>query len=65
MWVLGKYFSYFSNKTCCGYSLEVPHKGASNEYPPDRFSWRNKENIRGIVKEDYLDNYWIIFSSSP
>ena len=28
-----KYFSYFSTKTCCVYSLEVPHSGTSNKYP--------------------------------
>ena len=29
---------------CCGYSLEAPHWGASNEYPQHLFSWRNKKN---------------------
>ena len=33
-------FISFSMKTCCGYSLEVPHRGASNEYPHDMFLWR-------------------------
>ena len=42
--VSGKYFSYFSMKTCCGYSLEMPHRGTSNEYPQHMFSWRNKKN---------------------
>ena len=36
------YFSYFSMKTYCGYSLEAPLRGASNEYPQHMFSWRNK-----------------------
>ena len=27
------------------YSLEAPHRGASNEYPQHMFSWRNKKNI--------------------
>ena len=36
------YFSYFSRKTCYGYSLEAPHRGASNEYPQHMFLW--KEN---------------------
>ena len=30
---------------CCGYSLEAPPRGASNEYPQHMFSWRNKKNI--------------------
>ena len=29
--------SYFSTKTCCGYSLEVPQRGNSNEYPQHMF----------------------------
>ena len=40
-----KYFPYFTTNICCGYSLEVPHRGASNEYPQHIFSWRNKKNI--------------------
>ena len=41
------YFSYFSTKTC-GYSLEVPRRGASNEYPQHMFLWRNKKTINLI-----------------
>ena len=33
---------------CCGYSLEVPRQGASNEYPQQMFTCRNKENITWI-----------------
>ena len=29
----------------CRYSLEVPRRGASNEYPQHMFSWRNKTDI--------------------
>ena len=29
----------------CGYSLEAPHRGTSNEYPQHMFSWRNKKDI--------------------
>ena len=28
----------------CGYSLEPPHQGGSNEYPQSMFLSRNKEN---------------------
>ena len=35
--VLGKYFFYSSIKTCCGYPLEAPCQGASNEYPQHIF----------------------------
>ena len=37
------HFSYFHNENiCCGYTLEVPKQGASNEYPQHIFSCRNK-----------------------
>ena len=28
---------------CCGYSLESPQRGDSNEYPQHTFLWRNKQ----------------------
>ena len=28
---------------CCGYSLESPQQGDSNEYPQHMFLWRNKQ----------------------
>ena len=31
------YFSYFCSKHDCGYSLEPPHGGGSNEYPQCMF----------------------------
>ena len=36
---------FFDKNICCGYSLEVPHQGASNEYPQHMFSSRNKKII--------------------
>ena len=41
-------FLFFHESICCGYSLEAPHRGASNEYPQHIFSWRNKKNIMWI-----------------
>ena len=38
-------FLFLHENICCGYSLEAPHRGASNEYPQHMFSWRNKKNI--------------------
>ena len=38
-------FSYFFTKTNCGYSLEVPPRGTSNEYPQHSFMCRNLKNI--------------------
>ena len=41
------YFSYFSikNNICCGYSLEAPRRGASNEYPQHMFYGELEKNI--------------------
>ena len=45
------YFSYFCSKhrlwvfvRTCGYSLEPPRRGGSNEYPQSMFLSRNKKN---------------------
>ena len=29
--ILGRFFLFLHKKICCGYSLEVPHQGTSNE----------------------------------
>ena len=36
-------FPYFSMKTCCGYTLEAPRRGASNVYRQHMFSWKNQK----------------------
>ena len=42
-------FSLFLHKNIYyGYSLEAPHRGASNEYPQYTFSKRNKKNINSF-----------------
>ena len=41
------YFSYFSIKTCCEHSLELPCWGTPNEYP-HLFLWRVKKNFTWI-----------------
>ena len=41
-------FLFLNENICCGYSLEVPQRGASNEYPQHRYSLRNKKNIMWI-----------------
>ena len=39
------FFSYVSAQNIdCGYSLELPHRGSSNEYPQSMFMSGNKEN---------------------
>ena len=41
-------FLFLHENVCCGYSLEAPRRGASNEYPQHMFPWRNKKNIMCI-----------------
>ena len=40
--ILGYFFLFLHKNICCGYSLEVLHQGASNEYPKHVFmaNWR-------------------------
>ena len=38
-------FLLLNENICCGYSLEVPQQGTSNEYPQHMFSSRNKKNV--------------------
>ena len=38
------YFSYFSQNIDCGYSLEPPHWGGSNEYPKSLLLSKNERN---------------------
>ena len=48
-------FLPFHENIYCGYPLEVPHQGASNEYPQHMFSWRNKKKIDLAIP--YLERY--------
>ena len=43
------YFLFLHEKIFCGYSLEVPCRGAFNEYQQHMFSWRNKKNIYLVI----------------
>ena len=40
--ILERFFSYFSIKTCCGYSFKKPHHSTSYEYPQhvSKENWR-------------------------
>ena len=54
--LLGKkfwYFSYFCSKTDCGYSLEPPRRGGSNEYQQSIFLSRNKKNNVYLCKPQF------------
>ena len=37
-------FQFSAQNIDCGYSLELPHRGGSNEYPQSLFLSRNKKN---------------------
>ena len=37
-------FNISARNIDCGYSLEPPHRGGSNEYPQSMFLSRNKKN---------------------
>ena len=39
------FFLFLHENICCGYSLEAPRRGTSDEYPQHMFLWRNKKNI--------------------
>ena len=45
------FFLFLHKNRFCGYSLELPRWGNSNEYPQHMFSWRNKKNI---------NTFWLI-----
>ena len=48
------FFLFLHENIFCGYSLETPRQGASNEYPQHMFSWRNKKTIKPDT-HSYLD----------
>ena len=51
------FFLFLHKNICCGYSLEVPNRGISNEYPQHMFMWRNKKisTIFGLKKVPHLE----------
>ena len=55
--------SVLYKNVCCGYSLESPRWGDSNEYPQHThlFLWRNKQNYPLIITKypSYLFHYWM------
>ena len=55
----------FLNKTRCGYSLEVPQRGTSNEYPHHMFLLRNKKNIDSFWTEFLYSGLIISDNSHP
>ena len=41
-WKVLIFFLFLHKNICCGYLLDAPKWGASNEYPQHMFLWRNK-----------------------
>ena len=65
-------FLFLNKNICCGYSLEAPRRGASNEYPQHMFSSINKKNIMWIPPlicsyGDKLEplSYWVDVQADP
>ena len=55
------FFLFLHENICCGYSLEVPQCGASNEYPQYMLLWRNKKsmNIFWLIKKCLIWSDWL------
>ena len=45
----GNNFLFLLENVCCGYSLEAPWQGASNEYPQYMFLWKKKHNLNNFL----------------
>ena len=52
--ILKFFFVFLLKNIDCGYSLEPPRRGGSNEYPQSMFSSRNKKNNIYPVKPNYI-----------
>ena len=52
------FFLFLEENICCGYSLEVPRRGASNEYPHHTFSSEvSKKSIFGQVNLGWTSGF--------
>ena len=43
--IMGYFFLFLHKNICCGYSLEAPQLGTSNEYPQHTFLYGELEKI--------------------
>ena len=57
------FFLFPRENIYCGYSLEAPQRGTSNEYPQDVFSWGNKKNINILSVEKIVYNGVMVVST--
>ena len=44
MIIKGQFSVVFHKNICSGYTLELPHRGDSNDYPQHTLLWRSTEN---------------------
>ena len=68
MVIVSYFFLFLHKKVCCGYSLEAPCQGASNEFQQHVFLWRTGENYPKIItKILFLNNssVWVIVNLIP
>ena len=49
MMIIGKFSPILYKNICCGFSIEEPQQGASEEDPQDMLLWRNKKNYPRII----------------
>ena len=62
------FFLFLPKNICCGYLLEAPHRGTSNEYPQHMFLGRNKKRIMWIpplelsFSHKYSDTLTFVFT---
>ena len=48
------FFLFLLQNIDCGYTLEPPRRGGSNEYPQSMFWSKNKKNIRNFLMKIFL-----------
>ena len=53
------FFLFLEENIFCRYSLEVPHRDTSNEYPQHMFSLRNQKTVNFRASNSWLDK-WIL-----
>ena len=59
--VIFLYFLIFDQNIDCGYTLETPRQGGSNEYPQSMF-WTKNKNKRTIGPVAHLRDHHIVSS---
>ena len=61
------FFLFLNENVCCGYSLEAPHRGASNEYQQHTFSLRKISILFGWKKhlikscDQWIKHQWLVY----